>query len=57
MTKKAFDLFAEEIKNNVAYDENRRMVADTVIEVAKKMNLRFDEKKFLRSCGLLFDTK
>lgn len=55
MNKKAFDLFAEEIRNSVPYDENRQMVADVVIDVAKKLNPRFDEKKFLRACGLLFD--
>jgi len=57
MTKKTFELFAEEIKNNVAYEENRRMVADVVIDVAKKLNPRFKEKKFLKACGLLFDSE
>ncbi len=56
MNKKTLELFAEEIKH-VAYDENRRRVADVVIDVAKKVNSRFDEKKFLRACGLLFDSE
>ncbi len=56
MTKKHFEAFAEEIKNNVAYASNRQMVADVVIEVAKKFSKRFNEKKFLKACGLTFDT-
>lgn len=57
MNKKAFELFAEEIKNNVPYEENRKMVAEVVIDVAKKLNPRFNEKKFLGACGLLFDSE
>jgi hypothetical protein len=57
MTKKHFEAFAEEIKNNVAYDENRQTVADVVIAVAKKFNERFDEKKFLKACGLTFESE
>ena len=57
MNKKTLELFAEEIKNNVAYEENRRMVADVVIDVAKKLNSKFNEKKFLKACDLLFDSE
>jgi stage III sporulation protein SpoIIIAA len=53
MTKKVFELFAEEIKNHVPYTENRQMVANVVIEVAKKVNPRFNENKFLKDCGLI----
>jgi hypothetical protein len=56
MTKKHFEAFAEEIKNNVAYQENQKAVADVVIAVAKKFNERFDEQKFLKACGLTFET-
>jgi hypothetical protein len=57
MTKKVFKLFADKIKNEVPYDENRRMVADVVIEVAKKVNPRFNEKRFLKDCGLTFEVE
>jgi stage III sporulation protein SpoIIIAA len=57
MNKKVLELFAEEIKNNVPYYENQQMVADVVIDVAKKSNSKFNEKKFLRACGLLFDSE
>lgn len=57
MNKKTLELFAEEIKHNVAYEENRRMVADVVIDVAKKVNSKFNEKKFLKACDLLFDSE
>jgi major membrane immunogen (membrane-anchored lipoprotein) len=33
--------------------ENRQMVANVVIEVAKKVNPRFNENKFLKDCGLI----
>lgn len=55
MTKKLLKLFAEEIKNNVAYQDHRNSVADAVIEVAKKSDKKFtkaQEIQFLRDCGL-----
>lgn len=54
MTQKHFEAFAEKIKNEVPYEENRRMVADVVIEVAQKFNPRFDKDRFLKACGLTF---
>lgn len=54
MNKKLLDLFAEEIKNEVPYLDNKQMVAAAVINVAKK-TMRWDEKKgteFLKKCGL-----
>ena len=57
MTKKVLELFADKIKNEVPYGENKQMVADAVIDVAKKVNPRFNEKKFLKVCGLTFDVE
>lgn len=53
MNKKLLELFADEIKNNVPYFENQQRVANVVIDIAKKTNKRFNEKKFLKACGLL----
>jgi hypothetical protein len=57
MTRKHFKLFADYIKMSVPYQENQRMVADAVIEVARKSNPDFDEEKFLKECGLTFDVE
>jgi hypothetical protein len=57
MTKKVLELFADKIKNEVPYLENQRMVADAVIDVTKKVNPRFNEKKFLKACGLTFEVE
>jgi hypothetical protein len=55
MNKKTLSLLALEIKDNVAYTENRKVVANVIIEVATKVNSRFNKDKFLKECGLKFD--
>lgn len=42
-----------EIKNHVPYAENKRMVAETIIELVKKTHPSFDEMEFLYDCGII----
>ncbi len=57
MNKKTLELLAAEIKENVGYDENRRMMANVIINVVTKTHPRFNKNKFLKACGLLFDNE
>jgi hypothetical protein len=53
MTKKHLKLFADEIKYNLPVGRAQEMMAEIVISVSKKVNPKFDEKKFLKACELL----
>lgn len=51
MTKKHFQMFADEIKNSNLSLENKKVMADIVVTVAEKDNPRFDRDRFLKACG------
>jgi hypothetical protein len=57
MTKKVLELFAAKIKNDITYQDDQKLVADVVIEIAKKVNHRFNENRFLKACGLTLEVE
>jgi len=57
MTKKVLELFADKIKNEVPYEENRQLVFRVVVEIAEKINPRFNKEKFRKACGLTFESE
>ncbi len=52
MTKKHFEIFAQQIKLSPESLETRCAMAKLVANVAKCFNPNFDEGRFYRACGL-----
>jgi hypothetical protein len=52
MTKQHFQAFADEIKYSQEPIDIRIKLAETVANVAKRFNGRFDRDRFFRACNL-----